>query len=100
MGVHQKNKNLTLSIFRVSNPRGGDPSGGKRTVWHRMDIYETIPDGKTLVFGHTPTMWYQDNDPMEIFYGNNMIGIDCGCAYVNGRLACLRLDDGAVFYSE
>lgn len=30
MGVHQKNKNLTFSIFRVSNPRGGDPSGGKR----------------------------------------------------------------------
>ena len=37
---------------------------------------------------------------MEVFYGDNRIGIDCGCAYEHGRLACLRLDDGAVFYSE
>ena len=29
-----------------------------------------------------------------------MIGIDCGCAYLDGRLGCLRLDDMQEFYSE
>lgn len=70
------------------------------SVWHRIDETEVMPDGKTVIFGHTPTINYQDKEPMEIFYGEGKIGIDCGCAYDDGRLACLRLDDGAVFYSE
>ena len=49
---------------------------------------------------HPPTINYQDKEPMELFYGEGKIGIDCGCAYDDGRLACLRLDDGAVFYSD
>lgn len=54
----------------------------------------------TLIFGHTPTDYYQKAIPLEIWYGTNCIGIDCGCAYPYGRLACLRLDDMCVFYSE
>ena len=69
-------------------------------VWHRIDLFEQMPLGKTVVFGHTPTIRYQPNEPMEIFYGGDRIGIDCGCAYEDGRLCCLRLDDGAVFYSQ
>ena len=38
--------------------------------------------------------------PMEIWQGQNCIGIDCGCAYPDGRLACLRLEDRKVFCSE
>ena len=71
-----------------------------KSVWHRISLFEEMPEGKTVVFGHTPTMRYQQKEPMEVFYGDNIIGIDCGCAYVNGRLACMRLDDGAVYYSE
>ena len=42
---------------------------------------------------------------MRIWYGNGLIGIDCGAAYPTGmnpkgRLACLRLDDMKEFYSE
>jgi hypothetical protein len=46
---------------------------------------------------------------MEIWQEENRIGIDCGSGYPEdpqnplsacGRLACLRLDDGQVFYSE
>jgi hypothetical protein len=44
---------------------------------------------------------------MKLWYGDRIIGIDCGCGYPEegpdskyGRLACLRLDDGKVFYSE
>ena len=62
-----------------------------------------------LIFGHTPTLDYQYDSPMKIWYGNNRIGIDCGSGFSEvpgdsysefGRLASLRLDDMAEFYSE
>ena len=71
-------------------------------VWKRLEAGEW--QGKeTLIFGHTPTRHYQNCDPMEIWFGENCIGIDCGGGYPDGsqgRLACLRLEDGKVFYSE
>lgn len=77
------------------------------TVWKRFENDYTFSGDYTLVFGHTPTRYFQPQIPMEIFYGNRMIGIDCGSGYPEegekskyGRLACLRLDDGKVFYSE
>lgn len=77
------------------------------SVWKRLDGTEESPRGYTLVFGHTPTRHYRDCAPMEIWRGNGRIGIDCGCGYPEdgpnsayGRLCCLRLDDGKVFYSE
>ena len=38
---------------------------------------------------------------MAVWLGKQKIAIDCGsgCEY-GGRLACLRLDDMKVFYSE
>lgn len=73
-------------------------------VWKRLEVgYQ--PSGEyILVFGHTPTKYYQDNIPMEIWYSDRMIGIDCGCGYPEdspeGRLTCLRSDDGKVFYAD
>jgi len=69
-------------------------------VWKRYHFDEKGPEGYTVIFGHTPTSHYQVAKPMEIWYGNRLIGIDCGCAYPHGRLACLRLDDMQMFYSE
>ena len=72
-------------------------------VWRRLELSDEIPEGYTLIFGHTPTRFYQTAVPMEIWQDGNRIGIDCGCGYPEGeqgRLACLRLDDGKVFYSE
>jgi hypothetical protein len=46
---------------------------------------------------------------MELLRKDGYIGIDCGSGYPEekdspnypyGRLCCLRLDDGAIFYSE
>ena len=46
---------------------------------------------------------------MKIWYGEGLIGIDCGASYPDGgnprngrigRLSCLRLDDMMEFYSE
>ena len=81
-------------------------------VWNR--IYYNAPEieGKIIIFGHTPTSEYQHNNPLEIWRSpsGGKIGIDCGCGFPHplsqgrhpayGRLACLRLDDMKVFYSE
>lgn len=72
-------------------------------VWKRLDVSDAAPEGYTMIFGHTPTQYYQENSPMEIWRNQNRIGIDCGSGFPengHGRLACLRLDDGMVFYSE
>ena len=71
-------------------------------VWKRWDISDPPPGDYTLVFGHTPTSHYRDATPMEIWSDEKRIAIDCGCAYPapQGRLACLRLDDGKIFYSQ
>ena len=77
-------------------------------VWRRFDTFMEL-EGKTVVFGHTPTYNYNFESPMEVWNAGSWIGIDCGCMYpeegdlwsgANGRLACLRLDDMMVFYSE
>jgi serine/threonine protein phosphatase 1 len=72
-------------------------------VWKRLEAGDSFPDCPTLVFGHTPTQYFQEGSPMTVWYGQNLIGIDCGSGYPehsSGRLACLRLDDGKEFYSE
>lgn len=78
-------------------------------VWKRLGTEDAVVENAVVIFGHTPTKYYQDNVPMEVWQGDQRIGIDCGSGYPEeeahpnskyGRLACLRLDDGAVFYSE
>lgn len=70
-------------------------------LWARDAHNISIPDGKTLIFGHTPTKHFQSDLPMSIWHGENRYGIDCGCGQrKNGRLGCLRLDDMKEFYSE
>lgn len=70
-------------------------------VWHRLRRHDYLPEGKTVIFGHTPTYEYSFQWPMRVWYGQNRIGIDCGCADLQtGRLGCLRLDDMKEFYSE
>ena len=81
-------------------------------VWYRLpDRIEEKTD-YVLIHGHTPTAYYQDGSPLRIWHdGSNRIDIDCGSGfedgfakgktyYPEGRLACLRLDDMAEFYSE
>lgn len=76
-------------------------------VWKRLEADATLSGQYTLIFGHTPTKHYRDCIPMEIWREQNRIGMDCGSGYPEdgpestyGRLACLRLDDGKVFYSQ
>ncbi|MBR2883723.1 MAG: serine/threonine protein phosphatase [Clostridia bacterium] len=77
-------------------------------VWNRWYPGDYIPDDCTLVFGHTPTINLQNDNPLRLWFGTKAIGIDCGCGFPDnetefpckGRLACLRLDDMKVFYSS
>ena len=78
-------------------------------VWKRFDYNFPKLENATVIFGHTTTNCFQTCNPMELWYGNGWIGIDCGSSYPEkgdewsgyyGRLACLRLDDMKVFYSE
>ena len=69
-------------------------------IWERVNYADSGPEGITVIFGHTPTIHYQNCEPLQIWYGDNLIGIDCGAAYTDGRLACLRLDDMKEFYSR
>lgn len=76
-------------------------------VWER-ELIELMNefDDFTTVFGHTPTVYFTNSLPMQIYCNRNIIGIDCGAAYTNTeenhdyRLACLRLNDMKKFYSE
>ena len=84
-------------------PKGEDPDAF--TLWGRPAPDAVMPEGVTVIFGHTPTSEYQPDNPLRIWRGRGMIGIDCGSGFPEdwperGRLACLRLEDMAEFYAE
>lgn len=79
------------------------------SLWKRWETAELPRHDYTMIFGHTPTRHYQDCVPMTLYRAAHCIGIDCGSGYPEekdnpnrpyGRLCCLRLEDGKVFYSE
>lgn len=78
-------------------------------VWERIEDYTVIPDEYTLVFGHTPTLYYAAEDRLRIWHEKNKIGIDCGSGLEDvalttfphqGNLACLCLDNMEEYYSD
>ncbi len=66
--------------------------------WYNHYPHFPIPDGKTLVIGHTPTIYAREFAPnrksgdFSIFYGKNMIAID-GAAVDTGTLNVLVIED-------
>lgn len=76
------------------------PTYEEYLVWERVEATETYFSDKIVVFGHTPTDYYQTGIPYDIWYGDKVIGIDCGCGKRNAysRLACLCLDTMEEFY--
>ena len=84
-------------------------------LWESPSPYQPARrnDGRRIVVGHTPVMLFDINPHryltrcgghMKIFRCEGFIGIDCGAGlpdnYKKRALACLRLDDGAEFYSK
>ena len=78
-------------------------------VWHRFQDFRYIPEDYIMLFGHTPTSFYQEDPTLSIWYGDGVIDLDCGSGFPmqvsaagrpTGRLACLRLEDMREFYSD
>ena len=63
----------------------------------RTDINKVYYKNKVIIFGHTPTKFYDINYQGKIIKRNNNIAIDCGCVFGYG-LGCLCLDNMKEFY--
>jgi len=96
-------------LYQVLGSSGRYKSEREFAVWYRFNHGEECPVDGTLIFGHTTTGHYQYENPLSIWHGQGMIGIDCGSGYpdspdpwtgIKGRLGCLRLNDMCEFYSE
>ena len=75
-------------------------------LWCRPDYYTPNPfPDTTVIVGHTPVVVYASYEPirdhMRILHAPGFIDIDCGCGHRHDtrRLACLRLEDMAEFYT-
>lgn len=71
-------------------------------LWARDNIdFEEQYKDYTVIVGHTPIQSILNNsDNPKILKRDGTIYIDCGCVFerINGKLACLRLDDMKEFY--
>ena len=73
-------------------------------LWGRPNDTTYLPIPNTIaIIGHTPTVYLNQNHTglYEIWRGDDIICIDCGCGHMNvenRRLACIRLDDMSEFY--
>ena len=63
----------------------------------RTDINKNYYKDKIIIFGHTPTKFYDINYQGKIIKRNNNIAIDCGCVFGYG-LGCLCLDNMQEYY--
>ncbi len=75
------------------------PNETMYAVWKRFDPFTPNDFSDTIICGHTPTIFFQNTMPMEVLFNENVICMDCGCAFPDGRLACLCLETGEVVYS-
>ena len=90
-----------VSMFRVYGFFYPDET--EFAVWHRLEPWMNIRfPADVLICGHTPTAYYSNRLPMEIYrLKDNVYDIDCGCADRENpqcRLGCLRLEDRKAFY--
>jgi len=70
-------------------------------LFHRdIDYGQNFYDDKTIIIGHTPTLFIDKEFAGKIYKREGIINIDCGCIYSKrgGRLGCLRLDDMNEYY--
>jgi len=66
-------------------------------VWDRRLAQEAdfFCEGKTVIYGHTPTVYVEDVVSKD--GKSEKINIDCGCVYKN-KLALMRLEDKNIWY--
>lgn len=70
----------------------------RELLWHRPRRDERYFDDAFTVFGHTPTVFYEDIRPMRACRTDTWIDIDVGAASGEPPMI-LRLDDMQAFYA-
>lgn len=66
-------------------------------VWIRESFHHGYHGERTVVFGHTPTAFFNGDGNFDVYYGkNNIIGIDGGAVF-GGQLNCLELETNYVY---
>lgn len=66
-------------------------------IWNRPDIDDEFYEDRTLIVGHTPTLYYGNEFKGRIMHRPTWIDIDTGAVYGN-KAAVIRLDDMREFY--
>lgn len=61
-------------------------------LWCRPGPNTIYYPDKYVIFGHTPVQLLDENAPARIYRKGNLVDIDCGCVFSDGRLGCLCLD--------
>lgn len=61
-------------------------------LWCRPEPDTIYYPNKYVIFGHTPVQLLGENAPARIYRKGNLVDIDCGCVFPEGRLGCLCLD--------
>ncbi len=87
----------------VHGAPGGKNATDRELVWTRVEKDDPpFYSDRTVISGHTPTIYYNDGNKTDISLGYAVIVIDCGCFIerIPGRLGCLRLDDMQEFYTS
>ncbi|MBD7907865.1 metallophosphoesterase family protein [Sporosarcina gallistercoris] len=70
-------------------------------IWIRDEFHNNYKGPKTVIFGHTPTRGFRDdeNDHSIYFGANSIIGIDGGAVF-GGQLNCLVLPEKKAYYVQ
>ncbi len=71
----------------------------KELLWNRPSINEKYFDDSIVVFGHTPTHFFDEKNKGKMLNAGSWIDIDTGAAN-GGHPMLLRLDDLKEFYLE
>lgn len=88
-----------LGNYNVHKPL--EAYSAKELVWKRFDIEGTYYPKQfdNIIVGHTPTLFLTYHRPPRIFKGGgNVVDIDTGAIFEEGRLACLNLDTMEEYY--
>lgn len=96
---------FTHGIVTQQDVKGSEYSI-EQFVWDRMDVHEVPFHDRTVIVGHTPTLFFQDERPYAIWTDTgdlktaNVVDIDCGCAAddPHTRLGVVCLDTRTVQY--
>lgn len=98
--VNKKNFVLTHSgLGNFSCSKDLSEYTAMELLWNRPNIEDKYFDNATVVFGHTPTVYYGDEYEGKILFTDTWIDIDVG-ASMGIPPAILRLDDLKAFYCE